>query len=191
MSGLKYAGRWGLLAVPALSAVLVGMDRLVDPGPIGNAELALDFFESALLVGVMMASALVVLRMTDLERNTAGMHADLERARRDGESWRRQSRRLVSSLTDAISQQFDAWGLTPAEADIAGLMLKGMSLKEIAALRKTSEATIRQQAQGIYRKSALSNRAELSAYFLEDLFGVAEEALPHVALAEKVHQSLN
>ena len=37
-------------------------------------------------------------------------------------------------------------------------------------------ATILQQAQSIYRKSGLSGRAELSAYFLERLFAEAESA---------------
>ena len=54
-------------------------------------------------------------------------------------------------------------------------MLKGLSLREIGGLRATTETTIRQQAQGIYRKSNLANRAELSAYFLEDLFNVVED----------------
>jgi DNA-binding NarL/FixJ family response regulator len=49
-------------------------------------------------------------------------------------------------------------------------MLKGAALCEIATCRQTSETTIRQQAQAIYRKSGLSGRAELSAYFLGSLF---------------------
>ena len=53
-------------------------------------------------------------------------------------------------------------------------MLKGASLREIAGLRRTSEATIRQQAQNVYRKSGLNSRAELAAYFLEDLFALSE-----------------
>ena len=60
--------------------------------------------------------------------------------------------------------------LTPAEADIAGLLLKGVSLHDIAVLRHTSDATIRQQAQSVYRKSGLAGRRELAAYFLESLF---------------------
>jgi DNA-binding NarL/FixJ family response regulator len=48
-------------------------------------------------------------------------------------------------------------------------MLKGLSHKEIAAARATTETTIRQQALAIYRKSGLGNRSELSAFFLEDL----------------------
>ena len=49
-------------------------------------------------------------------------------------------------------------------------MLKGVSARDIAHLRRTSEVTIRQQAQGVYRKSGLSGRAELAAFFLESLF---------------------
>jgi DNA-binding NarL/FixJ family response regulator len=54
------------------------------------------------------------------------------------------------------------------------LMLKGLSHKEIARVRATSEATVRQQAASVYRKSGLSSRAELSAFFLEDLLAPGE-----------------
>ncbi|MCZ7679332.1 MAG: hypothetical protein M5U28_11460 [Sandaracinaceae bacterium] len=49
------------------------------------------------------------------------------------------------------------------------LLLKGLSLKEIAAARDTGERTAREQARAVYRKSGLSGRAELAAFFLEDL----------------------
>ena len=73
-------------------------------------------------------------------------------------------------MASAIQRQFTKWGLSDAESDIAALMLKGLSHKEIANIRQSSEATVRQQARAIYVKSNLSNRAELSAFFLEDLF---------------------
>ena len=59
--------------------------------------------------------------------------------------------------------------MTPAEREVGLLLLKGLSHKEVAAARSTGETTIRQQALGIYRKSGLRNRSELSAFFLEDL----------------------
>ena len=52
---------------------------------------------------------------------------------------------------------------------IALLLLKGPSHKAIAAVRQTSEKTVRQQSLAVYRKAGLSGRAELSAFFLEDL----------------------
>ena len=52
---------------------------------------------------------------------------------------------------------------------MALLLLKGLSLKEIAQIRATSERTIRAQALSLYGKAGLSGRAALSAFFLEDL----------------------
>lgn len=72
-------------------------------------------------------------------------------------------------MSRAIRAQFANWRLTAAEAGVAELMLKGLTHKEIAVLRETSEATVRQHATAIYRKSGLSNRSQLTAFFLEDL----------------------
>lgn len=79
------------------------------------------------------------------------------------------ARKQLDGLGAYIDAQFDAWELTDAEKDVALLLLKGFSMKEISVLRKVSERTIRQQATTIYGKAGLSGRAGLSAYFLEDL----------------------
>ena len=68
-----------------------------------------------------------------------------------------------------IDPQVDRWELTPAEREVCLLLLKGLSLREIADIRDTGERTAREQARAIYRKSALAGRAELAAFFLEDL----------------------
>jgi DNA-binding CsgD family transcriptional regulator len=60
--------------------------------------------------------------------------------------------------------------MTAAEREVGLLILKGLSHKEIAALRSTSEATVRQQSQSIYRKADLPGKTAFCAYFLEDLF---------------------
>ena len=70
---------------------------------------------------------------------------------------------------EAIDRQFDRWELTPAEREVGLLLLKGLSLREIAEVRGTSERTTREQARNVYRKGGLAGRAELSAFFLEDL----------------------
>jgi DNA-binding CsgD family transcriptional regulator len=59
--------------------------------------------------------------------------------------------------------------LTVSEKEVAFLLLKGLSLKEIAAIRETSEKTARAQSTAIYEKSGLAGRSELAAFFLEDL----------------------
>lgn len=69
----------------------------------------------------------------------------------------------------AIARQMESWGLSSAELEIGWMILKGLQFKEIAGARGTSERTVRQQAQAIYAKSGIPNRAEFSAHFLEDL----------------------
>lgn len=94
---------------------------------------------------------------------------DLVQARVETEQWRRENGELIRGLGIAIDNQFNIWQLTKAEAEVGLLLLKGLSHKEIAQIRQTSERTIREQSRALYRKSGLSGRSELSAFFLEDL----------------------
>lgn len=73
------------------------------------------------------------------------------------------------STVSAKRSQFSRWNLTEAERDVALLLLKGLSHKEVAAIRATSERTVREQARSLYAKAGLTGRAALSAFFLEDL----------------------
>ncbi|MBK1720010.1 helix-turn-helix transcriptional regulator [Thiocystis violacea] len=72
-------------------------------------------------------------------------------------------------LAENIESQLRAWGPTKAESCVAILLLKGMSHQEIANRCNRSERTIRQHAVAVYLKSGLAGRAELAAFFIEDL----------------------
>ncbi len=72
-------------------------------------------------------------------------------------------------LADVISQQFSDWGLSPSEKEVGWLLLKGLSLQEIANLRETKEKTVRQQASSIYKKAGINGRHTFSAWFIEDI----------------------
>lgn len=129
----------------------------------------LDLAETGLLVLAVALTAYLAIEMRDLGRQRANLIADLEKAEADGNRWRAAARVHIDGLGRAIKDQFDEWALTEGESDIAMLMLKGMSHKEIANVRNSREATVRRQAQAIYRKSKLPSRAALAAFFLEDL----------------------
>jgi DNA-binding CsgD family transcriptional regulator len=107
-------------------------------------------------------------------KNKLALIRDLDVARIQGRQWRDETRALLKGLGEAIDRQFLTWKLTEAERDVGLLILKGLSLKEIAAVRVTSERTIRAQARSIYAKAGLSGRAALSAFFLEDLLAPTE-----------------
>ncbi len=173
--------RVGLLGFIAL-ALMSGLTLLsyhVDEEPLLWDDFALDTAENVVFVGTMMVVAWMVLEIKEFRREQEVLRTELVKAVAMGNEWRDRSRAHLEGLSKAIQQQFDEWALTEAEKDIAGFMLKGLSLKHIARLRNTSEATIRQQAVSVYKKSNLAGRAELSAYFLEDLFmPVSDEGPP-------------
>lgn len=92
-----------------------------------------------------------------------------ERLRKEALAWRQEAHDAVNGLAHAIDRQFERWALTGAEREVALLLLKGLSHKEVSALRGTSERTVRQQSLMVYKKAGVTGRAELSAFFLEDL----------------------
>jgi DNA-binding NarL/FixJ family response regulator len=74
-----------------------------------------------------------------------------------------------------MRNQFADWSLSPSECEVALLLIKGLSMKEISLAREVKEKTIRQQATGIYAKSGYAGRHELVAHFIEDLMSQDSE----------------
>jgi DNA-binding CsgD family transcriptional regulator len=144
----------------AIIALLIGWDVIADYRETVNfSHMAIEVFV------MLIAASGTVLLWLQLRRT----QSDLAQALVENEQWSRENRELIQGLGAAIHKQFGIWHLTKAEAEIGLFILKGLSHKEIAQVRQTSERTIREQARALYRKSGLSGRAELSAFFLEDL----------------------
>lgn len=168
-----------------LVAVLAGTDLVVDlrqgttPGHVVAEGLVV-------LVGLggigWMAARLRRLARDaqTLRMLAADLARNLDTTRAESERWRVEAGDLIHGLAAAIDRQLDRWSLSPAEKDIALLLLKGLSHKEVASVRGVSETTVRQQARSIYRKSGLTGRNDLAAFFLEDLLGprAAESPAP-------------
>jgi DNA-binding NarL/FixJ family response regulator len=136
------------------------------------SDLIVDYGQGASL-GHLTIELIVLLVATGgiglLWRHLYRARSDLASARVEAEQWRRESHELIQGLSVAIENQLTRWQLSKAEAEVALLLLKGLSHKEIAKTRNTSERTVREQARAVYRKSGLYGRSELSAFFLEDL----------------------
>lgn len=91
----------------------------------------------------------------------------------------REKLRLASgAFGELLEERFAQWGLTPAERDVALFALKGLNTAEIAALRATSEGTVKAQTAAIYRKAGVSGRGQLLSLFIDDLMGGLPAALP-------------
>ncbi len=94
----------------------------------------------------------------------------LAQSLRAGREAQEKLARAKSAFMDLTEQRFTDWALSPAERDVALFSIKGMSVAEIAALRGTSEGTIKAQAAAVYRKAGVGNRHQLLSLFIEDLF---------------------
>lgn len=73
------------------------------------------------------------------------------------------------AFAKVLDEKFDSYALTQAEREVAWLIVKGFPIKEAAALRGTSEGTIKSQSNAIYRKIGVSGRAQLLSSIVEDI----------------------
>ena len=165
---------WRILgSVLLLAFAAAGAVDLVLDGPGRGLHTAV---EAAMLTLALLGVAALWLHAGRARRagRRARAEADTHRAERD--AWRARSEELLRGLGAAIDAQLRAWRLTPAERETALLLLKGYGHKEIAALCGRSERTVRQHAVAVYRKAGLAGRAELAAWFLEDLLLPSESA---------------
>lgn len=89
-----------------------------------------------------------------------------------------QLRIASGAFAELLEERFQEWGLTPAERDVAWFTLKGFSNAEIAALRKTSDGTVKAQSFAIFRKAGVSGRPQLLSLFIEDLLDEAYKDQP-------------
>ncbi len=146
-------------------------------------DVFLDFATGVHLTHIIVESIVLVMLGTiatamwkkrgrqihELDRVVRTLDDEVQHLSAEVRRWRTENQELMRGLGTAIEEQFERWKLSGAEAEVALLLLKGLSLKEVAAIRNTSERTSRDQARAVYRKSDLGGRSELSAFFLEDL----------------------
>ncbi len=153
----------------AAGTLLLTLDIMSDPEELSIPELMLDIIEMALMLTGAGGVVVLLRGMHAQHREKLDLIRELEIARSEGVGWRSRVQSHVAGIGAEIERQFQAWGLTEAESEVGLLLIKGLTHKDIAALRGTAEATVRQQARSVYQKSGLPGRTAFSAYFLEDL----------------------
>jgi DNA-binding CsgD family transcriptional regulator len=173
---------WALATLIGGIVLLLGVEVIDQPD-----ATAFDLFlELISITPIVMTSVGVVLLFQVARRqrdDQAQLIRDLEIARAQGQHWRAEARSHLIGLGKAIEAQFSRWNLTGAERDVALLLLKGLSHKEIATIRASSERTVREQARALYAKAGLTGRSALSAFFLEDLSAPIEGLLADQGLS--------
>ncbi len=160
----------GALFVLQLASALVFMSDLLSSAlpflPSPQGWRGRELMEIGAAVGLTAGLALTawLFRRTLAERNRA--EAGLRRA--------------SGAFAALMEERFAEWGLTLAERDVSVFLIKGMNTAEIAALRQTSEGTVKSQTNAIYRKAGVAGRQQLLSLFIEDLIGDRPAAPPRL-----------
>lgn len=118
----------------------------------------------AIILALAGAAARLVVRLRERKRNETALLSqcgELSHQLRAVEDSQNQA------VLKGIQDDFSEWKLSFAERDVAWFMLRGLPMKQIANLRETSERTVRQQAQAIYRKAGLESRSDLAGRVLD------------------------
>ena len=167
MSGESGPPRAGLFAILVLIAIGGTGDLLMD---FPRRWLSLHTAFELLMTGAAVVGVVAFwLAWWSTRRSVAELERSLREQQAERDAWRASARNALQGLGQAIDRQFDGWRLTPAERAVALLLLKGRSHKHIARTTDRSERTVRQHAAMVYEKAGLGGRAELAAFFLEDV----------------------
>jgi len=110
-------------------------------------------------------------------REVKALAYQLAKADKQIDNMSSQMRSARQEYSQAVAGQFDTWGFTKSEKQVAFLLLKGLSFKEIAEVRQTKEKTVRQQASSIYGKAEVDGRHTFCAWFMEDFIQEYNEEL--------------
>lgn len=151
-----------LVAVIVLNGMDLWFDYQTDPDLL-HALLEICIILVS-LGGLWLLLQEVINRRNELKQLQAQLKHTTQALSVSNEKLQQASR----EYSKVIQEQYVAWKLTPSEKEVASLLLKGLSLDEIAGVRETKERTVRQQASSIYRKSGLNGRHEFAAWFFED-----------------------
>lgn len=156
-----------IVAVLLIIALMVGADLVTDS--IEGVDLWHVLIEggagSAALFGVFY----FIKDSFRMQSALSASQSENLKLKHEAEEWKAEAQKYIEGLSKSIDVQLSKWNLSSAEKEVALLLLKGLSLKEIADVRSTTEKTARVQAISIYAKSGLTGRSELAAFFLEDL----------------------
>ncbi len=158
------------LVFPGL-AVLAGLDAFHDVSigmspPLAAAELLG-------MIGLIAGAFFYWVQSRRARRDASSLLNRLDLAKTEAERWRREAANVLPALGAAVQRQLERWGLSDDERRTALLLLSGLPLGHIASRIGTTTRSAREMVLSVYTKAGVGGRAELSAFFLQDLLYLA------------------
>jgi len=157
----------GLILIFSLILIIIGIDLLGDL--YQGASITHMIEETIVMSCSVVAIAFLIFGIYQQKNKIQHLIEELETINTTQIQPKKYVLEGRKKLGSVIKKQFSEWSLTNSEIEVGWLLLKGLSLKEIAIVRNTQEKTVRQQASSIYKKSDTSGRHAFSAWFIEDI----------------------
>jgi len=156
-----------VILVLAVVVVASGIDLVTDLSYGADVD---HMVKEAVIVAIsMIAIAWLSLGLRRQRLEISSLRQELEAVNTSQVQPRKYVLEARKKLGNVVTRQFSEWKLTGSEVEVGWLLLKGLSLKEVAMVRNTQEKTVRQQASSIYKKAGVSGRHAFSAWFIEDI----------------------
>jgi DNA-binding CsgD family transcriptional regulator len=160
-------GLWFSMVLFVLVAILIAWDIAWDLAT--GVTISHIIIELSMMLAAMIGAFYFWNWLKVARRMESNQQRDLKKAHAEITHWQEETRDLLQNLRKVIDKQFALWKFSPTEREIGFYLLNGLSLKQIAELRDSTDKSVKQQAYLLYRKAGLSGRAELSAFFLGGL----------------------
>lgn len=145
-----------VVGLQAIAAIYFLADAVQESG--GRLALVDVVVGAALLAGTLFGGVMVRRLLAEAERREAA----LALAR--------------GAIGDLIRARFDAWGLSPSEAEVALFALKGCTIADIARMRGSASGTVRSQLSQVYAKAGVTGQPMLMSLFLDELVDAGDGA---------------
>ena len=155
-----------LIIVQAFCAVIFTADVVIDVVETSKVDWQV-VIEALASISLITAIVFQVVFLVEILRRKQSLERTAQMANR--------------AVHDIIEKNFDSWTLTASERDIAGLLVKGLSIAEIAKVRSSAEGTIKSHLNAIYRKSGTRSRSDLMSQIMDSMIDrplVGGEAAP-------------
>lgn len=153
-----------LISILLILLTFISYDTYVDyESDAGKVHI---LFEVILLV-TLFASLIFVLRKY-IHRNFINEQR-LQNLNLKHHELKENLAKYKQDIHSYLQISFTSWRLTKSEKDIALLLFKGCTGREISEIRKTNYQTVRSQISGIYRKANVKNHNQFMAILMEDL----------------------
>ncbi|MCB1172337.1 MAG: helix-turn-helix transcriptional regulator [Leptospiraceae bacterium] len=163
-------------------AILAAIDIYFDQGHLLGWHILLEL--AGLLCILIVLSALWwhwYKAVRHSQKNLKTTRSNLKQVQKELYQFRRRHADTLDAMQQAMTDQFKDWQLSPTEIRVAEGLLRGYSIKMIAANLGRKEKTIRNQAAAVYAKSGMVGRADLAAFFLNEILGAEEDYMDSFA----------